>query len=166
MMQSFIFFIHFPLIYYYCIFFTWITIYFVSLFFCGGPCPRHMEVSRLGVELELQLLAYATVTATQDPSHTCDLHHSSRQCQIVNPLSRTVIKPASSWILVGFVTESQRELLMLTVCKRTVLWYQIPSHCLAAVSTIHPHTLHFAALQLFSCQVITPRLSPPFPLTP
>ena len=46
-----------------------------------------MEVPRLGVELELQLLAYATATATPDLSHTCDLHHSSGQCQILNPLS-------------------------------------------------------------------------------
>ena len=28
----------------------------------------------------------ATATATQDPSHFCDLHHSSRQHQIINPL--------------------------------------------------------------------------------
>ena len=46
-----------------------------------------MEVPRLGIELELQLLAYATATAMQDPSHICDLHHSSRQCRILNPLS-------------------------------------------------------------------------------
>ena len=32
-------------------------------------------------------LAYATATAMSDPSHVCDLHYSSRQCQILNPLS-------------------------------------------------------------------------------
>ena len=32
--------------------------------------------------------AYTTGTATQDPSHICDLHHSSRQCRILNPLSK------------------------------------------------------------------------------
>ena len=26
--------------------------------------------------------------ATPDPSHVCDLHHSSRQCRILNPLSK------------------------------------------------------------------------------
>ena len=46
-----------------------------------------MEIPRLGVELELQLLAYATATATWDLSHVCNLHHSSRQCPIFNPLS-------------------------------------------------------------------------------
>ena len=58
------------------------------LFFCFlGPHLRHMEVSRLGVELELQLLAYTTSTATWDLSHVCELHHSSWQHWIRNPLS-------------------------------------------------------------------------------
>ena len=35
-----------------------------------------MEVPRLGVESELQLPAYTTATATPDPSHVCNLHHS------------------------------------------------------------------------------------------
>ena len=51
----------------------------------------HMEIPGLGVESELSellSLAYARATATRDPSHVCDLHHSSRQRQIVNPLSK------------------------------------------------------------------------------
>ena len=61
----------------------------LSLFFCFlGPHPWHMEVLRLLVELELQLLAFATTTAAQDPSCVWDLHHSPRQCQILNPLSK------------------------------------------------------------------------------
>ena len=47
----------------------------------------HMKVPRIGVELELWLLA--TATATPDPSHVCDLHHSSWQPRIFNPLSGT-----------------------------------------------------------------------------
>ena len=47
-----------------------------------------MEVPRLGVESELQLLAYyTTATAMQDPCHICDLYHSSHKSQILNPLS-------------------------------------------------------------------------------
>ena len=66
---------------------------------------RHMEVPSLGVKSELELPAYAT--ATRDPSHICDPRHSSWQCQILNPL----IEPASSWMLVRFVSaEPQREL--------------------------------------------------------
>ena len=45
-----------------------------------------MEVPKLGVELELELPTYAT--ATQDPSHICDLHHSSQQHQTADPLSK------------------------------------------------------------------------------
>ena len=47
---------------------------------------QHTEVPRLGVKLRLQLPAYTTVTATQDPSYVCDLHHSSWQCQIPDAL--------------------------------------------------------------------------------
>ena len=49
--------------------------------------PTAYEVPRLGIELELQLPAYTTATATRDPSHICDLHHSSQQLWILNPLS-------------------------------------------------------------------------------
>ena len=44
-----------------------------------------MEVARLEVQLELQPLAYTTAIATQDLSCSCYLHHSSWQCQILNP---------------------------------------------------------------------------------
>ena len=44
------------------------------------------EVPKPGVELKLQLPAYTTAIATQDLSQVCDLHHSSQQCQILNPL--------------------------------------------------------------------------------
>ena len=47
-----------------------------------------MEVPRLRVKLELQLLAYTMATATQDLSHVYDLHHSSWQHQILNPLNK------------------------------------------------------------------------------
>ena len=48
---------------------------------------QHMEVHRLGVKSEPQLLAYTTATATPDPSCVYDLHRSSRQRQILNLLS-------------------------------------------------------------------------------
>ena len=41
-----------------------------------------------GVELELQLPADTSATATQDRSHICDLHHGSQQHQILNSLSK------------------------------------------------------------------------------
>ena len=39
---------------------------------------------------------YATATATPDPSYVCYLHHSSQQCQILNPPSRA---RDGTWIL-------------------------------------------------------------------
>ena len=56
----------------------------------------------IGVELALHLLAYATATATQDPSHICDLHHSSQQCQTLNPLSEEARD--QTHVLVRFLT--------------------------------------------------------------
>ena len=45
-----------------------------------------MEISRLGIKSELQLLASSTAIETRDLSLVCDLHHSSWQCWILNPL--------------------------------------------------------------------------------
>ena len=47
----------------------------------------HTEVPRLGVNSELQLPAYTTATVTRDLSCVCDLHYSSQQRRILNPLS-------------------------------------------------------------------------------
>ena len=63
----------------------WGFFFFLSFL---GPQVRHTEVPRLGVESELQLPAYTTVAAKWDLSHNCDLHHSSQQRQILNPLSK------------------------------------------------------------------------------
>ena len=62
-----------------------------------------MEVPRLGVESELQLLAYTTAIAMWDLSHVCDLQHSSGNTRPLTHWAKPGIKPASSWILVGFV---------------------------------------------------------------
>ena len=46
-------------------------------FFAFRAAPQHMEVPGLGDELEPQPWAYTTATATLDPSHVFNLHHSS-----------------------------------------------------------------------------------------
>ena len=52
----------------------------LSFFFCFlGLHPQHIEVPRLGIELE-------PMPQPQQPSHICDLHLSSWQHQILNPL--------------------------------------------------------------------------------
>ena len=55
----------------------------ICLFACFvlflGQHLNHMEVLMLGVESELQLLAYTTAAAMPNLSHVCDLHGSSWQ---------------------------------------------------------------------------------------
>ena len=67
--------------------FLFLFLFCFVLFGFLGPHSLHMEVPRLGVELELQPPAYITVPATPDPSHLCNLHHSSGHHRILNPLS-------------------------------------------------------------------------------
>ena len=70
-------------------FFQGFSFFFSSppYFFClFRATPTDIEVPRLGVQLELLLPAFATATATLDPSHICDLYHSSWQCRILSPL--------------------------------------------------------------------------------
>ena len=65
-----------------------IFLYCFFFFSFLGPHLWHMKFPRLGVELKLQPLATATATARPDVSHICNLHHSSQQCWILNPLTK------------------------------------------------------------------------------
>ena len=74
-------------------------------FFCLlGLHPWHMEVPMLWVKSELQLLACTTATATwiQATSTTYPRAHGNAGSLIHE--ARPGIEPASSWILVGFVS--------------------------------------------------------------
>ena len=85
---------------------------FVCLFVFRSPYLWHMEVPRLDVESELQVLACATATATGiwDVSVTYTTADSNRRS--LTHWMRPGIEPASSWILVRFIiTEPQGELL-------------------------------------------------------
>ena len=53
-------------------------VFFIFFFFLG-PHLQHMELPGLGVESELQLLAFATATAMPDRSCVCYLQCSSGQ---------------------------------------------------------------------------------------
>ena len=98
-----------------CFFFIWrnrpparilfnlsLSIFFFCFFFFLGPRLWHMEVPRPGVKSELQLPAYVIATTMSGPSHVCDLHCSSQQCQILDPLSdardQTCILMDPSWV--------------------------------------------------------------------
>ena len=107
---------------------------FVCLLACFlGPHPRYMEVPRLGLKLELQLLVYATATAMLDPSRVCNLYHSSRQCWILNPLreardqTHILMEPQRE------LPDSLFEMRSVTRCTVTDAFEQI-----AGVSMLHP----------------------------
>ena len=52
---------------------------------------------------QIAATAYTTATAMPDPSCVSDLHHSSWQYQVFNPLSEAIHKTTTSWFLVRFV---------------------------------------------------------------
>ena len=61
-----------------------------------------MEVPRLGVKLELQLLTYTTAKAMLELSCILDLCLSLQQCWILNPLSK--LRPQGHYV--RFLTHS------------------------------------------------------------
>ena len=67
-----------------------------------------MEVLRPGVEWKLQLLAYTTATATQDPNQVCDLHHTQLTAmRILNPLSEA--RDQTCVLTVRFIATEPRQ---------------------------------------------------------
>ena len=95
-----------------CMYFLLACFFLVLFCFCFlGLHLRHMEVPRLGVESELQLVAYATATATTRPGP-------------LTPCARPGIEPASAWILVRFVsTEPQQEFLFFFLFRAEPMAY-------------------------------------------
>ena len=75
--------------------------FFLSFLPFLGPLPRPMEVPRLGVQSEPP--AFTTATAMPYPSCICNLHHSSRQRQMLNPLSKAGDRTRNLWLLVRFI---------------------------------------------------------------
>ena len=80
------------------------SFFFLPSFFVLRAAPVAYVSSQVGVESELQLPASTPATAVWDPSFVCYLHHSSRNARSLTHGMRPGIEPASSWILVGFVT--------------------------------------------------------------
>ena len=106
--------------------------YFIFIFhFFLGPHLWHMEVLGLRVELELLLLAYTTATATQDPSCICNLHCSSQQHWILNPLSeardQTQILRNASWVHFHWATMGTPNFI-LSLEVTLFLWFVLPCY--------------------------------------
>ena len=110
-----------------------------------------MEIPGLGVESEPQQWAYTTGMAMSDPHSICDLRHSLRQCQILNPLSearnRTCVLVET--ILCHYPTEPQQALkkLNLLINESVVL-----SFCFITQMTVFP----LGSIFLFLCPSLSP----------
>ena len=128
-----------------------------TFFFCFlGLYSWHMEVPRLGVKSVLQLPAYATATAMEDLSLICNLHHSSQQLRILNPLSKardwTHILMDTSWICSRWATTGP-----------PVLYFYMKFYIQKAFLTIHlikwirtnlfPHIPTSSAIQSFIAHI-------------
>ena len=57
-------------------------------FFLFRPTPVAYGGSQARGSIGATAAGLHIATATQDPSRTCDLYHSSRQCRMFNPLSK------------------------------------------------------------------------------
>ena len=80
-----------------------------------------MEIPRLGVESEIQLLAYTTATATGNLSRIYDLYHSSQQHQkadlMIEAWDRTYILMDTSQICFHWTTMgTPYDVIILCLC--------------------------------------------------
>ena len=75
----------------------WFDLIWFDYFLLFSATPVAYGDSQAGVESELQLLAYTTAPAMLDPSHICDLHHSSWQ---------SLLSEARDWVHI-FMDTSQ-----------------------------------------------------------
>ena len=73
-------------------------------FFFLGPHPWHMEVPRLGVKLELLLLAYATAMETWALSLSATYTIAHGNTRSPTHWTRPEIELTPSWIPVGFIS--------------------------------------------------------------
>ena len=74
---------------------------FFLLFFFLGPHLQHREVPRLGVESELQLLAYTTAIATPTPDLTTSAIYTTAysSTRYLTHWVKSGIESTSSWTL-------------------------------------------------------------------
>ena len=65
-----------------------ILFYFIFVFCLSRGTPMAYEGSQTRGQMGAGATAYITATATWDPSCVFNLHHSSQQGQILNPLRK------------------------------------------------------------------------------
>ena len=123
-----------------CVFLLFFVCFF-AFFFRAAPMAYGNSQAN-GWEFELQLPAYTTATATQDPSHVFNLPHSSWQCQILNLLSKgrdgTCVLMDTSRLITA---EPQQELPEACVFLSIILAFQEPCFLLKLVGK---HCIQFS----------------------
>ena len=114
-------------------------------FFFFRTTPVAYSSSQARSWMELQLLAYATATATQDLRHVCELHHSSRHCWIPDPLSeardQTHILVDISWICFCCTTTGTPDIPHLNpvICRWALSCFHILVVVISAAMNIGVH---------------------------
>ena len=74
----------------------------ISISFRAAPVASGGSQARGQIGAVVAGLCHSLSNARSEPSLICNLHHSSRQCWILNPL-RPGMEPATSWFPVRFV---------------------------------------------------------------
>ena len=123
---------------------------FVCLFYLFQAAPMAYGGSQDRDWYGTAAARLATATATPDPSCICDTHHRSRQRRILNPLSEARDEPASSRILVRFISAEPRQALHKQIsqtrgCHQTNLFSSLPllhSFSLSPSLTFSPEPYH------------------------
>ena len=110
-----------------------------SIFFFLWPHLHHMEIPSLEVELEPQLPAYSTATATQDPSHICNVHHSLWQFQILNPLSKA--RDQTHILMDKTMSGSQQEFFSPSIFKSHCLFIFLLLSCMISLCVSDANSL-------------------------
>ena len=124
---------------------------FYLFFVFLGPHPQRMEVPRLGIEWMLEPPAYTTATATPDPRHVCNLHHSSRQHQILKPLSE-----ARDWTCV-LMDSSQFRFCWATM-GTPILYFLIELHVFLLLNWVICIFLIQVPFQIYNLQIFSHNL--------
>ena len=123
---EYIFFLSFFLFFFF--FFFWPPLCASFLSFSGelGPHLWHMEVPRLGVELEVRQPAYAIAQQCQIRAASVTYITAHGNTGSLTHYARPGIKPASSWIPVRFVSAEPRWEVLEYIFLRASFKYFFP----------------------------------------
>ena len=104
------------------------------------------------VELELQMPAYNTDTARQNPRHVCNLAHGNTGS--LTHRARPGIEPVSSWILVRFVTTEPQWKLFFFFIFIFKNFFIFPLYSKGVRLSLHVYiTITFSPHPLFCCNM-------------